>query len=193
MRNKYHQNYFRSTKSEIVVDILQTIFFAGLVTITVSSSPYFLTNLLKYFTKLRKYPNKKVYDNFYILRKRGLINFETRKGQMFISLTEKGKHKAGWMQIDKLKIKKPKKWDKKWRMVMFDIAQMKRQYREALRGKLKQLGFYLFQKSIWVIPYECNKEITMLKDFFGLKDNEIRLITIDDIGEDGELREFFKL
>jgi DNA-binding transcriptional regulator PaaX len=76
---------------------------------------------------------------------------------------------------------------------MFDIAQIKRQDREALRGKLKQLGFFLFQKSVWVIPYSCEKEIKMLKDFFGLKDYEIRLITVSDIGEDGELKEFFKL
>ncbi|KKP32809.1 MAG: hypothetical protein A2312_04440 [Candidatus Staskawiczbacteria bacterium RIFOXYB2_FULL_32_9] len=190
MRNK--NNYFRKSNSEIAIGILSVLILASLMTIAITS-PYFIVNLLKEFKGLRKYPKKKVYDTFYRLREQGLIKFENSGGQIFISLTEKGKRKVGWMQINDLKIEKSKKWDKKWRMVMFDIAQMKRQYREALRGKLKQLGFYLFQKSIWVIPYECKKQINMLKKFFGLKDSEIRLITIDDIGEDRELRNFFKL
>lgn len=189
--NKYNRRFIK-TKSPIIADILETMILAGLITIA-CTSPYFLVNLLKYFIKLKKYPKKKVYDAFYELRRQGLINFDNRKGQIFISLTDKGKKKAGWLQIDKLKIEKSKKWDKKWRMVMFDISQMKRQYREALRGKLKQLGFFLFQKSIWVIPHKCNKEIEILKRFFGLKEHEIRLITVDDIGEDEELRKFFGL
>ena len=57
-------------------------------------------------------------------------------------LLKKGNEKAGWMQIDDLKIAKPKKWDKKWRLVIFDIAQIEKIYREELfRGKLKKLGF----------------------------------------------------
>lgn len=189
---KKYNHRFIKTKSPIVADILRILVIVGLVTIA-CSSPYFINNLLKYFINFKKYPKKKIHDAFYELRRQGLINFENRSGQIYISLTGKGKRKAGWMQIDNLEIKRTKKWDKKWRMVMFDIAQIKRQEREALRGKLKQLGFYLFQKSIWVIPYNCDKEIGMLKKFFGLKDSEIRLITIDNIGEDKELRKFFKL
>jgi len=171
---------FRRARSEIVVDILSILILTGVIMIA-TTSPYFIVNILKGFKQLKKYPDKKVRSAFY------------KKGQIFFSLTDVGKKKASWMKIDNLEIEKPKKWDKKWRMVMFDIAQAKRQEREALRGKLKQLGFFLFQKSVWVIPYKCDKEIEMLKKFFGLKDSEIRLITIDNIGEDGELRKFFKL
>ncbi|KKP33121.1 MAG: CRISPR-associated endonuclease Cas2 [Candidatus Staskawiczbacteria bacterium RIFOXYB2_FULL_32_9] len=183
---------FRRARSEIVVDILSILILTGVIMIA-TTSPYFIVNILKGFKQLKKYPDKKVRSAFYNLKKQGLIDFENKKGQIFFSLTDVGKKKASWMKIDNLEIEKPKKWDKKWRMVMFDIAQAKRQEREALRGKLKQLGFFLFQKSVWVIPYKCDKEIEMLKKFFGLKDSEIRLITIDNIGEDGELRKFFKL
>lgn len=186
------QYVFRESKSEITKIILAVLIVSGILVIA-STSPYFIINLVKYFSKLKKYSNKKIYNAFRNLKKQGLIEYFYKGNQIYISLTEKGKKKAGWMQIDNLKIEKPKKWDKKWRMVMFDIAQIKRQEREALRGKLKQLGFYLFQKSIWVIPYKCDKEIEILKKFFGLKDYEIRLITIDNIGEDRELRKFFKL
>ena len=190
--NKNYNNYLRKPKTEIVMGILNVLALGGLLIIA-STSPYFILNLLKGFSRLNKYPKKKVYNTFYNLKKQGLIDFHNKGGQIYIQLTEKGKRKAGWMQINNLEIKKPKIWDKKWRMVMFDIAQIKRESREALRGKLKQLGFFLFQKSVWVIPYDCDKEIKMLKDFFALKDYGIRLIIVSDIGGDVELKEFFKL
>jgi DNA-binding transcriptional regulator PaaX len=76
---------------------------------------------------------------------------------------------------------------------MFDIAQLKKLYREVLRGKLKELGFQLFQKSVWITPYDCKDEIELLKDFFGLTDKEIKLITAQDIGDDKEWKKSFGL
>jgi DNA-binding transcriptional regulator PaaX len=90
-----------------------------------ATSPFFLTNLLKSYKKFRRYPKKKVSDTFYNLRKQGLIEIQKKNHQIYIGLTEKGRKKAGWLQIDSLKIKKPKKWDGKWRLVIFDISQLK--------------------------------------------------------------------
>ena len=76
---------------------------------------------------------------------------------------------------------------------MFDIPQEKRISREALRGKLKELGFLMFQKSVWIYPFECRAEMQLLQDFFGLSSNEIRLIIAENIGDDSSLRHDFKL
>ena len=189
---KKYKNYFSSPKSEIAKDILSFLVLAGIITIA-ATSPFFVVNILKGFKGFKKYPNKKVYDTFYKLKKQGLINFYKKNNQIYISLTEKGKRRAGWMQINDLKIKKPKKWDGKWRILLFDIAEMKREYREALRGKLKDLNFQLFQKSAWIMPYDCSREVNLLKSFFGLKDGEVRLIVSNNIGDDKELRSSFEL
>ncbi len=189
--NKY-KNYFSSPKSKIARDILRFLIIGGIVTIA-ATSPFFIVNLMKGFKKFKKYSNKKVYDTFYKLEKQGLINFYEKNNQIYISLTGKGRKKAGWMQIDDLKIKKPKKWDGKWRILLFDISEMKRTYREALRGKLKDLNFQLFQKSAWINPYDCIKEVNLLKSFFGLSDKEIKLIVSREIGDDKELRKLFGL
>src|SRR3989344_358161 len=170
-----YRYYFRKPKSEIAKDILGSLIIGGMIAVA-ATSPFFIINLIKCFKGLKKYPNKKVYDTFYKLKKQGLINFYKKNNQIYISLTEKGKRRAGWMQINDLKIKKPKKWDGKWRILLFDIAEMKREYREALRGKLKDLNFQLFQKSAWIMPYDCSREVNLLKSFFGLKDGEVRLI-----------------
>jgi DNA-binding transcriptional regulator PaaX len=158
-----------------------------------ATSPYFILNILKKFKKFRKYPRQKVYDAFYTLRKQGYIDIRKENHQIYISLTEKGKEKAGWMQIDALKIKKPKKWDKKWRIVIFDISQLKKTYREAFRGKLKELGLVPLQKSVWIHPYNCEDEIALLKNFFGLTDKEVRVIVAQKIGNTKRLLKQFKL
>jgi len=190
--NGKHKLYFHKQKSGIVRDLFYSLAVGGAVAIALTS-PYFLVNLLKKYPTWKKYPKKKVYDNFYLLRKRGYIKLERKNNQIYISLTQEGKKKAGLFQIDDLKIKKPKKWDRKWRVLIFDIAQLKKIYREALRGKLKVLGFYQLQKSVWVHPFDCKAEIKMLKDFFGLSDREIRLIVAENIGEYGEIKKFFKM
>ncbi len=189
---KKYKYYFYKPKSEIVKDILIWLAIAGGVYIA-ASSPYFVRNLLKSFKKWRKYPKKKIVDTFYNLKRQGLIEIHQRGGQIYINLTKEGKKKAGRFQIDALKIKKPKKWDGKWRLVIFDISQLKKIHREAFRGKLKELGFYPLQKSVWIHPFDCQAEIELLREFFGLTEREIRLIIAEKIGKDQEIKEFFKV
>ena len=186
------KKYFSGPKSEIARDILGILVLGGMITIA-ATSPYFIINIIKGLAKLKKYQNKKVYDTFYNLKQQGFICFYKKNNQIYISLTEKGKQKASWMQIDDLKIKKPKKWDGKWRILLFDIAEMKRTHREALRGKLKELNFQLFQKSAWIHPYSCKDEIDLLKSFFGLSGKEIKLIVALNIDGEEKLKRIFKL
>jgi DNA-binding PadR family transcriptional regulator len=188
--------YFKKPRSEIGKDILYALFVAGAITIALSS-PYFGRNLLKAFKKWiksRKYQKpKKVYTVFYRLLRSGYIITEKRNHDLYIHLTEKGKRAAGWLQIDALKIKRPKKWDGKYRLVIFDISQLKRIYRDALRGKLRELGFIKIQKSVWLCPFDCRDEIALLREFFGLSEKEMRLIIAEDIGDDKWIRKIFKI
>ena len=188
-RYKY---YFRKPKSEIAKDIFSWLLVGGIVCVA-ATSPFFLTNISKAFKKSQKYKKKKIYDAFYQLRKQGCIRITEKDNQIYIGLTERGRKKAGWLQIDSLKIKRPKKWDGKWRMVIFDIAQLKKIYREAFRGKLKELGFCPLQKSVWVYPFDCCGEIGLLQKFFGLSEKEMRFIIAQNIGEDEQFKKIFKL
>lgn len=187
-----YKYYFRKPKSEIVKDILGILIISGMVDVA-ATSPYFIVNLLKAFKKFKKYPNKKIYDTFYNLKKQGLINFYSKNNQIYILLTDRGKRKAGWMQIDDLKIKKPKKWDGLWRILLFDIEEKRRTHREALRGKLITLGFKLYQKSVWIIPYECIDEVALLKSFFGLSDKDVKLLTVKQMEEEVKFQKYFNL
>lgn len=136
---------------------------------------------------------RKFRNAFYYLRKKKLIDVEYRGNQMYFSLTEEGKKKAGKYKINDLKIKAAKKWDKKWRVLIFDIEDKHRVKREALRGKIKELGLYQLQKSVWVCPYEFKKEMKLLRDFFGLKTKEMKVIAASEIEDDQPIRQFFNL
>ncbi|MBZ1345039.1 MAG: hypothetical protein KY055_00090 [Candidatus Nealsonbacteria bacterium] len=190
-----YKYYLRKPKSEIIKDVLLTLATTGMICVA-ATSPYFGINIIreiKRWKKYKKYKKRKITDAFKRLQKQGCLDIEIVKNQIYIHLTKEGKKLAGWMQIDALRIKRPKRWDGKWRLVIFDISQVKKFYREVFRGKLKELGFYPLQKSVWLYPFDCRDEIELLRSFFGLSKREMRLIVCEDIGGDKGLREYFKI
>ncbi len=192
---KKYKYYFKKPKLKIVEDALYSLLVTGGVVVALGS-PYLWLNFWRNalgFKESAKHPEKKLKDNFYNLKKQGLIKIEEKNRQIYISLTEKGRQKAGMFQINNLKVKIPKKWDEKWRVVIFDISELKKTHREAFRGKLKELLFHQLQKSVWVCPFDCEAEIELLRDFFGLSEENVRLIVAESIGDDKKLRDFFEL
>jgi DNA-binding transcriptional regulator PaaX len=191
LMSKY-KYYLKKPKSEIVKDIFKGLAISGAVCVA-ATSPYFVVNLMRGIQSSTQYKKKKVYDTFYKLKQRGYINLQRRNNQIYISLTEEGKKRAGRFQIDSLEVKKSKKWDKKWRIVIFDIAQLKKLQRDIFRGKLKELGFIPLQKSVWVHAFPCRDEIALLREFFGLSEKEICLIVAESIENEDYLKGVFNL
>lgn len=187
-----YKYYFRQSRSAIAKDILLWVAACGVLTIA-ATSPYFAANVLKAYKRNRKFAQKKVASTFYQLKKKGLLEIEKKNHQIYISLTDEGRSKAGWFQINDLKIYKPKKWDCIWRIVIFDVSQEARSKREALRGFLIRLGFYQLQKSVWIYPFACKDEIGLLRDFFAFNEQELRLIEARSIGEDEIMKKVFRL
>lgn len=87
------------------------------------------------------------------LRSRGFIEKDISATETIFKLTEKGKDKAILMTENK------KKWDGKWRLVLFDIPERKRSIRLLLRKKLKEWGFVQWQKSVWASKKNCTNEL----------------------------------
>lgn len=173
-------------------EILHFLLESGALLIA-GQSPRFWTEVYKgNFQKMGFY-KKQVRDTFRYLRNRNMVYFEKQGKQVFIRLTPEGEKKAGKFQINKVQIHKPEKWDRKWRLIIFDIPEKARIKREAFRGKLKELGFYQLQKSIWVFPYPCEKEVKLLREFFNLQPKHLRILEVGNIEEDGFLRAYFKI
>lgn len=122
-----------------------------------------LRNLVWQWKKINR---EKLYRDITDLEKHKYIRYRKKSEWWDIELTEKGIKEARKIKLDKIKIKKQKKWDGKWRMVLFDIPEVKRVGRDALRQKIKKLGFVELQKSVFINPYPCKKEIDTVIKFF---------------------------
>jgi len=112
-------------------------------------------------------------------------------GTCKVELTEKGKFRALNYYFKNIKIKE-KKWDGKWRMLIFDVPEKLRKGRNALRWKIKRMGLYELQKSVFIIPYECKEEVSFVVDFFGLEDY-VNYGVLESIDNDIQLRKIFDL
>ncbi len=123
-----------------------------------------------------------------------LLRVVQKNGEDFLQITKLGKKELLRYNIDELEIKKSKVWDDKWRMVIFDIPEKFKNGRDALSKKLKEMGFYRLQKSVFVYPYECENEIDFIREFFDVKKFVI-LLRISTMGEyyDLILKKYFNL
>ena len=120
-----------------------------------------------------------------------LVDFKERSGgavEMVIS--ESGKKKVLEYNLDELRIRTPKRWDGRWRMVCFDIPKEKKKVREAFRFHLRRLGFHQFQKSVFVHPYPCEGEIDFLIEIYNARPY-VRQIVAVDIDNALHLRKIF--
>lgn len=175
--------------------ILKYLLLTGAICVA-ASSPYFVFHLTRNiwrFKNYKPYDKRKITDTFSYLKRRGLIEVKKDNHDFKIALTEEGKKRAKKYQIDDLKIKEPKRWDKRWRVVIFDIPDSERIKRDVFRRKLKELGFYSLQKSVWAHPFDCKREIEFLREFFGLNVKQIQLLIVDKIEKDASLKTVYKL
>lgn len=117
--------------------------------------------------------------------KAGYIEKVEKGGEVYIRITSQGKEK---IQRDFPMLSfQQKGWDRKWRIVTFDIDEVNRQIRERLRGKLKELGFGMLQESVFISPYDIMKDFSEFISYYKL-DNDVFIleaskIIIGDIGE----------
>jgi len=176
-------------------EILMTLVKVGVFTIG-ATSPYFLHALIKQYFKNQS--RKRWIEKQKMLRdleRRKYISFkEMNDGTVKIELMHRGRKFVRQYQLEKMQMQKPKQWDKKWRVLLYDIPTYNKRASDAFREKLKQLGLYQLQKSVWVSPYECIGEIEFLCGVFNIDINKhVLYFTTSDIPKERMLKSFFKL
>lgn len=117
---------------------------------------------------------------------------ENKDGSVKIVLTKEGQKKALKFKLDEMEIKILPKWDREWRIVIFDIPERFKKAREALRLKLKELGFLELQKSVFILPYECEDEINFIMEVFLIRPF-VRFVRAKSFTNDEQLKIKFGL
>lgn len=156
----------------IAKEIFSYLFMGAAIAITLTS-PFAAASILRYFQNKGKYKKKEEQRKFMLalrkLKKNRLIILQEESGGKFlVKLTERGRHKKKEFLFQDLQIPIPSQWDGVWRIVIFDIPRSKNKGRNALREKLKSLGFTQLQESVWAFPYPCTQEIEFVVEFFGM-------------------------
>jgi len=144
--------------------ILGTVALAGVLSVALlAPNAIQMFKFLDYKSKSRK--------KFYIKSRiskfieEGLLEVRKVNGKKYFVITKRGSLLLQRLRRQKLS---GKKWDQRWRIVIFDIDERRRRHRDLLRKELKEYGFRKLQRSVWVTPYPCEDFITLLKFDLGL-------------------------
>jgi DNA-binding transcriptional regulator PaaX len=179
-----------STSRDVITRaLLATVAIAGLITMiavapnAIQALPFFgigrRSNDRKYYIKTRI---EKLCEKGYLARVR-------KNGVYYFELTKSGRIKLAKLNLAHYEIKKGK-WDGLWRLVMFDIKEIRRDDRDMFRIQLERLDFCRLQNSVWVTPYDCGDLIVLLKTEFSFGWQVVYAVA-KHIENDRQLREYF--
>ncbi len=173
-------------RGEITRDILRLI-GAGVVLGTAVVAPN-VVQVLDVFDPKGRAQRNKIWKAIKYLESQERIRITEEDGERRLSLTNRGKVALHELSIDELSVQHPRMWDRKWRIVMFDIPMYKSRNRIPFREKIQDLGFAMYQKSVWVYPYECREEVLMVAEHYEVREY-IRYMTVEEMSN---MREFVK-
>jgi len=180
-------NRKRVRRGEIQKLVLESVKLAGVLSIGLVAP-----QVIGAMGKLGLLPNKRqeeiVRSSASKLVKKGLLIYQNGRYE----LTKEGEKKLRHWELQDYQFKHPQKWDKKWRVIIFDIPEKKRKARDQIRSMLVSAGLYRLQDSVWVYPYDCEDIIGLLKTDIGVGKDLLYMIA-DEIENDRHLRENFGL
>lgn len=126
-----------------------------------------------------------------LLGKRLITLEQTPKGK-FVRLTDSGKYELALMIARNHDKRKHRRWDKRWRMVTYDIKEERRKTRKQLQALLKSFGFYKLQNSVWIYPYDTEALLILLKAHYKLG-SEVIYGVLEKFENDTDARKHFSL
>jgi DNA-binding transcriptional regulator PaaX len=191
-----YDGFMKERYSEVAKQIFSIVAVTGVVVVVAAAPGVILAAKLfeqngQDFPK--KYEKKRVARSLRGLQNKKSIQIKEKNGKFEIRLTKKGREQFREIQVRNIKIVKPLLWDKRWRIVIFDIPDNSHKYaREALRRVLKKWEFYQLQKSVWVCPWSCEKEIQAIAELYDVL-QYVNIVVAEKVLDDISLRKHFKL
>lgn len=144
----------------------------------------------KQYFEERMIDHRRFYHLVNRVKATGYIDVYLQGKERFVELTKKGKKRLAHYVLGDIEMPLPKSWDKKWRVVVFDIPTKLNNVRDIVRQSLTRLGFYKLQDSVYVYPHDCIGLIRYLEQTYEI-DEYVQFIIADRIETDIDLIEIF--
>lgn len=182
---KKEQERIRRTRIQRAV--LESVKLAGVLSVAMLAPN--AIQVLKGFGVMQKRRQKEyVRSSAAKLTEKGFLKFNSNHYE----LTGKGEKILQLWSVDDYRLEKPKKWDGKWRLIIFDIPEKKAGVRRKIPSIFTRAGLYRLQDSIWIYPYDCEDIIGLLKTDLGVG-KDLLYVIADEIENDKYLRAHFDL
>jgi DNA-binding transcriptional regulator PaaX len=177
------------SKGEIARAIVLCVGIAGIVTVAATCPN--IIQLARPFLRTR-YKRSSYYQALKRLESRHIIAISQDGNRWSFQLTKDGRKLYDEIELGNIHIQVPKRWDGKWRVLVFDFPEQERSKRDRIRQALIQLGFVRLQDSVWVHPYECRPLMDILRVRFGAFSEALYLVA-EKMDGDRRLRKHFGL
>lgn len=182
----------RRNHTSILIDsLLRTVAVGGftVASITLPGTAQLLDKPLRRFAKqLDKRQRQRELQR--LLRYARQAKLVTESYKHGLQLTEKARNRLEKVDIDQLEIPNQQNWDKTWRIVIYDIPESYKRGRDSLSSKLRQLSFYQLQRSVWVHPFPCTKEIAMIAASYSIE-RFVTIIQATSLNDEHKLKKKF--
>ena len=176
-------------RGELVRDVLRLV-GAGVVLGATVVAPN-TAQLIDYFSPKGRRERNRLWNAIAHMERSGLVSVEERDGVEYIHLTRSGRIRFDEERIWELSLSTPRRWDHKWRIVMFDFPSHCKE-RHAFRSKLENFGFRPYQRSVFIYPHECAEEVRTVARWYGVEPH-IRYIVATEIHDMRRFAEEFGL
>ncbi len=180
---------------------LAVLMGAGIVALT-AISPNIVGALAQMAWRGKTYKNsktkykeqtQKVTRSIYYLKSKGYIELKAEGEEFLVKIKQKGRKKILKLQFDALEIGRPKNWDGHWWAVIADIPTPYKRRADLFRDKLKSLGFYFLQRTVWVYPHDPRDEVDFVAAYYQI-DRYLTIMRVDQLEPEDEqvMKKYFR-
>src|SRR3990167_5219183 len=156
----------RARKQNIRRAVLTTISAAGVLALAMAA-PNTL-RLLKYAPGMKSRYTSRAQRTLERLIAQGYLEKRTGGRKNIVQLTKRGETLLGKLSVGSAKYRPPEQWDGKWRIVIFDIPEQRRKFRDYLRMMLETTGFPMLPSRVRLCPHDGEDVISVIKGGFCL-------------------------
>ncbi|HEY4474135.1 MAG TPA: hypothetical protein VI957_03160 [Candidatus Paceibacterota bacterium] len=185
MGNIEKESRARRRKTNLKKILLETLFVGGVVSVALLAP-----NAIGVMKQYGFIPSPRQKTSLTIARDRLLRKGFIERKEGMLRITARGERELRMLDSGSYRLKKPRHWDGRWRILIFDIPERRKSLRDKLRLTLLSVGFVRLQDSVWLYPYDCEDFVVLLKSDFKIGKDMLYLI-VDALEGDQRYRKLF--